>query len=310
MNRTPLPGVLLVISSVFVISCGGEGSLSPTAPSRSGVGGQTGAVIIGQVNAPFRSTTAMLATSDMFATAGTLATTDSASVTVKVVGTNISTTTDGRGLFTLTGVAPGEVKLEFTGAGGTATISISGVRADDEIRISVTLNGTNARVDSERRNKRFDNNRQDQAELKGVVSGLTGTCPNVSFTVQNWKVTASETTQFEDVTCGDIKNGMVVEVNGSRQSDGSIKATKVEGDDDDVTVTNATQVEAKGAVSGFTGTCPKVSFTVRTIKVNTSETTRFEDIRCAAIQDGTEVEVTGTRQADGSITATKVEIDD
>lgn len=315
--------MLLVISSVFVISCGGDASLSPTAPSRSGVRGQMGAVIIGQVNAPFRSSTAMLATSDMLATAGTLAATDSASVTVKVVGTNISTTTDGRGLFTLTGVAPGEVKLEFTGAGGSATISISGVSADDEIRISVTLNGTNARVDSERRNKRYDSNRQDQAELKGVVSGLTGTCPKVSFTVQNWKVIASETTQFDDVRCGDIKNGMVVEVKGSRQSDGSINATKVEGDDDDDDQgededdddsdrdqRTANQAEVKGAVSGFTGTCPKVSFTVRTIKVNTFETTRFEDIRCTAIKDGTEVEVTGTRQADGSITATKVEIDD
>ena len=40
MNRTPLRGMLLVISSVFAISCGGDASLSPTAPSRSGVGGQ------------------------------------------------------------------------------------------------------------------------------------------------------------------------------------------------------------------------------------------------------------------------------
>ncbi len=61
-----------------------------------------------------------------------------------------------------------------------------------------------------------------------MVSGLTGTCPRVSFTVQDSKVTTSETTQFDGVTCGDIKNDMVVEVNGSRQSDGSINATKVE----------------------------------------------------------------------------------
>ena len=197
-------------------------------------GAKTGAVIIGQVNAPFRSTTAMLASSDMFAIAGTLATTDSASVTVKVVGTDISTTTDGRGLFTLTGVAPGEVKLEFAGAGGSATISISGVRADDEIRISVTLNGTNARVDSERRNKRFDSNRQDQAELTGVVSGLTGTCPKVSFTDSKLEGNCPPRPPTSKMSaCGDIKNGMVVEVNGSRQSDGSINATKVERDDDD-----------------------------------------------------------------------------
>jgi hypothetical protein len=165
-------------------------------------------------------------------------------VTVKVVGTEISTTTNGQGMFTLTGVPPGEVKLEFAGTRGSATISISGVRADEEIRISVTLNGTNARVDSERRNKRYDNNRQDQTELKGVVSGLSGTCPKISFTVQNTTVTTSETTQFEDVRCGDIKDGMVVEVRGFRQPDGSINAAKVE--DDEVSLNNGTQVEVKG----------------------------------------------------------------
>ena len=240
MNRTPLRGVLLVISSLFVISCGDDASFSPAAPSS--LGGQTGAVIIGQVNAPFRSGTASLATSNMFATAGALATT-AASVTVKVVGTDISTTTNGQGLFTLTGVPPGEVRLELTAAGGSATISISGVRVDEEIRISVTLNGTNARVDSERRNKRYDVSRQDQTELKGVVSGLTGTCPKISFTIQDTKVTTSETTQFDDLRCGDIKNGMVVKAKGSRHSDGSINATKVE--DDKASLNNGAQVEVE-----------------------------------------------------------------
>jgi uncharacterized protein DUF5666 len=240
MIRTPfVRGLFLVIPAVFAMSCG-DSSFSPTSPSRNGAAGQPGAIITGQVNSAFASGTSraiagMLATPEMSATAGAgaFATADTASVTVKVVGTNISTTTNGQGQFTLTGVPPGEVKLEFTGAGGSATISISGVRADEEIRISVTLNGTNARVDSERRNKRNDG-RPDQPEVKGAVSGLTGTCPKVSFTVGGnggTTVNTSESTRFEDVRCTSIKDGMRVEVTGARQSDGSITATKVEIDD-------------------------------------------------------------------------------
>ena len=192
--------------------------------------GQSGAVIVGQVN----SGTSPTASGSTVGTpnAGTFVNGNSASVTVKVVGTNISTTTNGQGQFTLTGVPPGDVQLEFAGRGDSSTISISGVRVDEEIRISVTLNGTNARVDSERRTRRGgDGNRVSLTELKGAVSGLTGTCPTVSFTVGGTKVTTSETTEFADVSCADIQDDMVLEVKGSRQADGSIAAAKVESGD-------------------------------------------------------------------------------
>jgi hypothetical protein len=233
MNRALFRGSLLVACAVLATSCGGNSSLSPTAPSRNSNGGQPGAVIVGQVNSVAAGVT-VGSTAGAFASTGTFGAADTpgaTSITVKVIGTDISTTTSGQGQFTLTGVPPGDVRLEFTGRGSSAIISISGVKVDDEIRISVTLNGSNARVDSERRNNRNDSTREDQAEVKGAVSGLTGTCPKVSFTVEGAKVTTSETTQFEDVKCADIKNGMVLEIKGPRQSDGSIAATKVEDDD-------------------------------------------------------------------------------
>jgi hypothetical protein len=238
MNSTPLRGLLLVISATFAISCGGDDSFSPTTPSLRSVMGQSGAVIVGQVNSGVAPTSSGN-TLGMPASAPTFTNGDSTSVTVKVVGTNISTTTNGQGQFTLTGVPPGEVRLEFGGRGGPATISFSGVQADEEIRISVTLNGTDARVESESRSKRGGGgNRLIQSELKGAVSGLTGTCPRLSFTVRGTKVTTSDTTQFDDLRCADINNDVVVEVKGSRQADGAIAATKVQivvddnGDDD------------------------------------------------------------------------------
>ena len=268
MKSVLFRSLLLGITTVFGISCGGDASYAPTAPSGNGVGGRTGAVIVGQVISPSTPATRR-STPGMLETAGTLATADSPSVTVKVAGTNISTATNGQGQFTLTGVPPGEVRLEFTGPGGSATISISGVSADEEIRITVTLNGSNARVDSENRKHRGDNNVQKtddedsdedsdedtervgtgpinptgptgptgstQTGVKGAVSGLTGTCPTLSFALiprgatTKIAVTTSATTRFEDVRCAAIKNDMVVEVTGVRQGD-SIAATKVEGD--------------------------------------------------------------------------------
>lgn len=227
MNRVLFRGLFFFISAVLAISCGGNSSLSPTAPSQTGAANRSGAMIVGQVSGASAPIT----------TRSTVSTLAMSSVTVKVVGTNVSTTTDGQGQFTLTGVPPGEVRLEFTGPGGSATISISGVKIDDEIHITVTLNGSNARVDSEHRSSHGDgkqdqgDGKQDQNELKGAISGLTGTCPAISFTVQNTKVTTTANTAFEDVECASLKNGTVVEIKGTRGSDGSIAATKVEGDD-------------------------------------------------------------------------------
>jgi len=320
MNRLRC-GMLLVMS-VFISACGGNASLSPTAPSRTS-GASSGAVISGQVSssslpATTRSTADTLATASV-SSAGTLAT---ASVMVKIVGTNITTTTDGQGQFTLTGVPPGDVKLEFTGPGGTATISLSGVQADDAINITVTLNGSNAHVDSERRGKNGNQNQQGQnqqgqggSDVTGAVSGLTGSCPALTFTVQGTKVTTSASTSFEDVTCAGIKNGTVVEVNGPKGSDGTIAATKVEGDDnnddnEDDDHHEISQALVKGAVSGISGTCPALTFTVQNTKVTTTASTKFEDVSCRSVKNGTVVQASGSKQADGSITATKVSHDD
>lgn len=229
MNSTPLRGLLLVIFAVLAISCADNAAFSPTAPSfRSGMG-QSGAVIVGQVNSgPAAASGSTVGTPT---SAPTLINGDSTSVTVKVVGTNISTTTNGQGQFTLRGVPPGEVRLEFSGRGGSGTISISGVEVDEEIRISVALNGTNVRVDSESRSRRGgDGNRVSQSELEGAVSELTGTCPNVSFTIRTIKVNTSEITRFEEITCAVIEDGTEVEVTGTRLADGSITATKVKGE--------------------------------------------------------------------------------
>jgi hypothetical protein len=72
----------------------------------------------------------------------------------------------------------------------------------------------------------------DEDEVEGTVSGLTGTCPNLTFTVGITRVTTNSTTEFKGAACSAIVNGATVEAEGTRLADGSIMATKVELDHD------------------------------------------------------------------------------
>lgn len=282
-----------IVTAVVSGACGNsEMSLSPTAPSS--IGTSAGAVISGRVNGVTAAATSM----DRFSAM------ESQALTVSVVGTNISTTINGSGQFTLSGVPAGTVQLKFSGSGMDATVTLSGVTATDRIEITVTVNGGNARVESERRGR---GNGED--EVKGAVAGLTGTCPTLTFTVQNTRVTTSGTTAFDDTTCARVANGMQVEVKGTRQADGSITASRIEAEDDDDNVNNREQ-RMQGLVSAREGTCPGITFTVQGTKVTTSSATRFKDVSCANVVNGRRVEVRGQRQTDGSILAARVEPED
>ena len=299
--------LLLAIFTAVAAACGSNASLSPTAPSVTRAGA-SGAVIIGQVSgasAPIttRDTSSAIGTRDTSGTFGTFGTLATSSITVKITGTNISTVTDGQGQFTLTGVPPGDVQLEFSGQGTNAKIVISGVSAQDEIRISITLNGNNAHVDSERRNRREDGGKGH--DLSGPVASLSGTCPTLAFIVQGTRVTTIAGTTIAHGNCADLKNGVQVEVTGVRGTDGTLAASRIEIEDREMD-----EAEVKGAASGLSGTCPNLTFTVQGTKVTTTTNTKFDGITCARVQNGTIVEVKGPRQADGTVAATRVELDD
>lgn len=211
------------LSTAFVLglcaagaACGGTESLSPAGPS--GFRGSRAAVIIGQVTGvPLGATT----------TGTTAEAKDSAKLTVTIVGTNIATEVNGIGQFELSGVPPGDVQLRFSGNGVNGTITLTGVAAGDRIHIVVSLGGNAARIEREDRDHDDD---EDEDEFEGAVSGLTGTCPSITFIVAGVTVNTNHATRFEDL-CGSIANGTRVEVEGNRQANGSILATEVEIDD-------------------------------------------------------------------------------
>jgi hypothetical protein len=301
----------------------------------------------------------------------------SGAITVTVVGTNISATVDGIGRFTLSGVPAGTLQLQFSGRGTNATLTISSVGQQDQIQIAVTLNGNSVVLESQHRSSndnrvevegritavdaaartlhvagiqvnvptsavirrgsggsqalqfsdltvgvevkvrgtregtvitateiRVESDRQGRLdELKGVVSGLSGTCPTLSFTVLGSAARTNGATFFKDGSCAQIQNGTAVEVKGERQADGSLLAVQVEVEDD------VNEMELKGVVSGLSGSCPSLGFVVNAVTVVTNSSTRFED-PCSGVQNGRRVEVEGTRQANGELLARKVETEE
>jgi uncharacterized protein DUF5666 len=289
------------------------------------------------------------------------------------------------GEFTLRDVPAGTVTLVFSGSGINASVTLT-VGAQEQIQIAITVSGTNARVESEHRSGGGDNRAEvegritevnatartlrvsgtlvtvpadatirrgstplsfadlkvgdevevlgtrdttglkasrievkaarigDFSEREGLVSGLTGTCPALTFTVGTTKVTTDGTTFFEEGTCADVKNGAEVEVKGRPQTDGSILAAVVElsnedhddADDDD---DSEDEGEFEGIVGTLTGTCPTVTFMLQTRQITTTNTTRFDGGVCTAIKNGSRVEVKGNLQVNGSVVATQVEIE-
>jgi len=310
-------------------------------------------------------------------------------ITVSIAGTSISTTVDGQGQFTLTNVPTGTVTLNFTSPGASATITLSGIGPDDKVQISVTLNGTTAQVDSEHHSAPDNGKREYQGKissidptaksfqipgitvkttattvirhgnktmaftdlkvgdhvqakgtkdgtaltateikvesdgeddgdgqqppatttpmtLSGTVSASTGTCPSVTFTVESAKVTVNNATTYPQTTCADAtKNTANVNVTGTKQTDGSVLATSVSL----TTATTPTTTTLTGAISGSTGTCPAVTFTVQSTKVTVNSTTTYPQTTCAdATKNIANVKVTGSKQTDGSVLATSVSL--
>jgi uncharacterized protein DUF5666/all-beta uncharacterized protein len=64
--------------------------------------------------------------------------------------------------------------------------------------------------------------------LSGTMSGLSGKCPSVSFTVSSKTVTTNSATAFITTPCSGLRNGRAVSVTGTVQLNGSVLATIVD----------------------------------------------------------------------------------
>jgi hypothetical protein len=291
--------IILAAMIVAVTACGGNASLSPVGPSSSSAGASISGTVSGNAVTATRALDG-----------GTFGMLASSSVTVSIAGTNISTTTDGQGQFTLNNVPEGTVTLNFTAPGASATITLSGIGPDDKVQIMVTLNGNTAHVDSERHSKP-DNSK---GEFQGRISSIDATAKSFQIPGMTIKTTATTTIRHGNRTVpfADLKVGDHIQAKGTKDGT-TLTATeiKVESDNDDNDDENGGNNEAdvEGVVSGSTGTCPSVTFMVKTTKVTVNSATTYDKTSCAdATKNGASVDVTGTKQADGSVLAKKVEL--
>lgn len=234
----------------------------------------------------------------------------SGGMSVSVTGTSVSASVDDSGHFLLRGVPAGHVELHFTGPGVDARLTLEDVTEHANVQITVTVSGTTAQLGDDARED--DDNK---VEVEGIVTHIAGTMLTVAG--RSILVTSTTTIRHGDTTLAlsNIHVGDRIHVDGTITSGTStITATTIDvqqgedtpgrGDD------NHGAVELSGALSGKSGSCPAISFTISSTKVTTSGSTQFKDTTCGALVNGNHVEVKGTKQSDGSVAATSVEKED
>jgi hypothetical protein len=146
----------------------------------------------------------------------------------------------------------------------------------------------------------------DDSQFHGVIESLPSTAPIGDWIVSGTTVHVSATTEIDDGD-GAIAVGASVEIEGTTGTDGSITATKVdvtESSEDDSFGEAELQgtVESLPATAGFIGDWVVIGITVH---VTAATEVNAED---GTIAVGSFVEVKGLSEADGSITASKVEL--
>ena len=299
--RSTVATVVLVVVGLMSAACGGNAALSSVGPSSASGRASISGTVRGSAVTPTPSRT--LAEE-------TFAALDSRSgVTISVVGTGISTNADNQGQFTLNDVPAGTVVLNFSAPGANATATLQGVGPGDRVQITVTVNGTNAHIDSE-----HHNNGEISTRITSIDSG------NKSFQAGNWTIKTTDSTVirhgWKTVPFSDLKVGDHVQVRGTR--DGStVTATEIkveqEGEDDDDDDDDAHEAEVEGRVANLSNSnsCPSITFMIGNTKVRADQNTTYgNSTSCSAIKNDLKVEVKGTKQNDGSVLARRISLDD
>jgi hypothetical protein len=294
------PIMLRMLRSIRVVmpmllittACGKSSTVSPVAPSSPS---------LSSVNIPGPAAigTTIVGIVNLGASIGTQ--TAGSGLTVGVIGTTISSPTDTSGHFELKDVPSGTVHLRFTGVSVNAGMAIAAVTENERIQVAVVVSGSTATLITIERTALAS----ADAEVEGAVSNVSGSCPSLTFVVSGKTIMTTASTQFKDSTCGSIAAGRRVEVKGTVQANGTILATRLELEENEV----QPEVELKGAIAGIGGSCPNVTLSVNGTSIITSPATQFKNGSCASLRSGVKIEVKGARQANGSVLASKVEID-
>ena len=154
-----------------------------------------------------------------------------------------------------------------------------------------------------------DGETEDQDELSGVIESLPASADFVGdWIVSGTTVHVTADTEIDD-SLATIAVGASVEIEGMTEADGTFTATEIDGtedaDDDDFG-----EMDFEGFVEVLPATADFVGDWVvsgTTVYVTTDTEIEQED---GVIAVGAAVEIEGLAEADGSITATEIEVKD
>lgn len=154
--------------------------------------------------------------------------------------------------------------------------------------------------------------RQDRRMLSGFVTAVGAD----TMTIRGTVVRITDDTVIRHghrrLSLDDVHVGDHAQARGTY--DGAVLVAtevKVEDTGRDNDDTDDDETELKGTVAGLTPSpaCPSVTFTIGSTTVKTNSATTFDDVTCAALANGNVVEVEGALQIDGSLVASKVELE-
>jgi hypothetical protein len=237
----------------------------------------------------------------------------SVGLTVTIVGTSMTVSVDGAGNFQFHDVPSGDDVLEFRGPGVDALAPLTGVAANQNIRLRIVVNGAAADIDEDE--VEMEGNR---VEVEGRVSAVNAAAHTITIGTTVVSVPAGTPIRHDGntLTLSAIAIGNRVHVHASNVG-GVITASDVNVQSEvnppgnppnaDEPGENENEGEVEGAISAKAGTCPTLTFTVSARSVSTNASTQFKDGACTALVNGTNVEVKGAVQTNGSILAASVE---
>jgi hypothetical protein len=289
------------LAIAFLTICGltACNSSNPTAPSNGGVTITGSVVAPGGADASTASEPASGPPAGAFVPPG---------LAVAVVGTGITVPIGAAGQFVLSGVPAGTVQLRFTAPGTSATLTLTGLEAGQQVTISISLTPSSAAIQSEHRSGGGGLN------VNGILSNFTGTSDAFEFMVNGQLVKGDAQTEFfGNSHFSELANGQRVEVKGSQRV-GFVYAVRIHVNDPDDEDDEDEDNGLTGVIAGPpSGVSPNLTFVVGSTTVTTNSATVVQrksdkSQTPAQLQAGMTVEVSGNSLPNGTVVAKKIHI--
>jgi hypothetical protein len=284
-------GLALALSCVLS-ACGKSGPGSPVAPSLgaspSGAPSSAGATISGRVNIGGGSASRLREVAS--------------GLTVKISGTSLSASVSS-GRFELDDAPAGHVELQFEGQGVNARVDIGDVAEHERVELQITLNGSSGSLDASRHVSE-----DNEAEIKGHIASIDGASRSLQIGTSSVVVPSSAAIRSgsTQLAFSDLKVGLLVEIHGSLQGT-VVNADEVNVEDE---IENEGDAEFSGTIASLGGSCPALTMNVAGKAVVTGASTLFQNADCDKLANGMEVEVKGTVLANGTVSASRIQVED